>query len=287
MISPSPAPAVPPIAPGSCIPLVNITVFYNATVTSRLLATGTTNVPSEALLLIDEPGSGLPGYGPSLPQMLCTTPLTGCPAWVGSRRRVAGGATLQHGNGSGAPHAGSQRVSGCITCRSICKPRRDVLRCSGVAPDHDRFARLPHHQRSRRCYASDWRFGFRRFAGSGEHRDQRRHLARRSRIRLRSSAYVSAGLTASASSATNLNQCSTQTKTSVNTLTFTENFGTAFKTRVAAQTNNSVCRPDRQSGQQYPRRTSLAPSTTPSPTSSSRYPRELQRTLVWRISELA
>ena len=47
--------------------------------------------------------------------------------------------------------------------------------------------------------------------------------------------FVSAGLTASASSAANLNQCSSQTKTSVNTLTFTENFGTAFKTRVAAQ----------------------------------------------------
>ena len=50
--------------------------------------------------------------------------------------------------------------------------------------------------------------------------------------------YVSAGLSASASGATSLNQCSTQTKTSVNTLTFTENFGTAFKTRVAAQSNN-------------------------------------------------
>jgi hypothetical protein len=50
--------------------------------------------------------------------------------------------------------------------------------------------------------------------------------------------FVSAGLTASASSATNLNQCSTQTKTSVNTLTFSENFGTAFKTRVAAQSNS-------------------------------------------------
>ena len=46
------------LAPGSPIPLINITVSYNATVTSRLLASGTTNVPSEALLLIDEPGSG-------------------------------------------------------------------------------------------------------------------------------------------------------------------------------------------------------------------------------------
>ena len=136
------------------------------------------------------------------------------------------------------PHTpGSQRVSGRCTCQSA-QPRRDVLRRSRVAPDHDRFARLPHHQRSRRCDASDRRCRFRRYAGSG--------VASRSPAPLRSSitnsqpivGYVSAGLSASASGSTSLNQCSTQTKTSVNTLTFTENFGTAFKTRVAAQSNN-------------------------------------------------
>jgi hypothetical protein len=47
--------------------------------------------------------------------------------------------------------------------------------------------------------------------------------------------YVSNGLTASASGQTGLNQCSSATKSSINTLTFAENFGTAFKTRVAAQ----------------------------------------------------
>jgi hypothetical protein len=50
--------------------------------------------------------------------------------------------------------------------------------------------------------------------------------------------FVTPGLAASAAGATNLNQCSTQTKTAVNVLTFTENFGTAFKTRVAAQSNS-------------------------------------------------
>ena len=49
--------------------------------------------------------------------------------------------------------------------------------------------------------------------------------------------YVTTSLTTSASSATGLNQCTTQTKTSVNTLTFTENFSAAFKTRVVAQSN--------------------------------------------------
>jgi hypothetical protein len=68
------------------IPLVNIQVNYNAPVTSRLLpvsatttAQGVSNA-SEALLMVDEPGSGLPGFGPGLPQVLCTTPATGCSA---------------------------------------------------------------------------------------------------------------------------------------------------------------------------------------------------------------
>jgi hypothetical protein len=53
--------------------------------------------------------------------------------------------------------------------------------------------------------------------------------------------FVSSGLTATAgtsqSNSNNLNQCVTTTKAAVAILTFTENFGTAFKTRVLAQSN--------------------------------------------------
>jgi len=49
--------------------------------------------------------------------------------------------------------------------------------------------------------------------------------------------YVSNSLTATASGAANLSQCSSQTKTSAAILTFAENFGAAFKTRVVAQSN--------------------------------------------------
>ncbi len=75
------------IAQGGYIPSVNITIFYNTNVTSRILPTAgpqASNNTSEALLLIDEPGSGLPGYGPSLPQTLCASPLTGCAAAAGT-----------------------------------------------------------------------------------------------------------------------------------------------------------------------------------------------------------
>ncbi len=49
--------------------------------------------------------------------------------------------------------------------------------------------------------------------------------------------FVTNGLTASVSGSSTQNQCSTQTKTSITTVRFAENFGTAFKTRVMAQNN--------------------------------------------------
>ena len=61
------------------IPTANITIFLNTQVTSRLLpnaATAGVNA-SEALLLIDEPGSGLAGYGPTQPQTPAPNPAVG------------------------------------------------------------------------------------------------------------------------------------------------------------------------------------------------------------------
>jgi hypothetical protein len=69
---------------GSQIPQANITVFLNTQVTSRILNTSSSNA-SEALLLIDEPGSAtVSGYGPSLPQIPCATPLSGCVQFAGN-----------------------------------------------------------------------------------------------------------------------------------------------------------------------------------------------------------
>ena len=68
-------------AAGAPIPQVNIVLNMSAPVTSRILPGNATNA-TEALLLIDEPGSGLPapvaGFGPGAAQMLCSTPATGC-----------------------------------------------------------------------------------------------------------------------------------------------------------------------------------------------------------------
>jgi hypothetical protein len=78
---------------GSVIPTANITVSLGTNVTSRILTTsslngGPTQNISEALLLIDEPGSGIPvpplpfpqGIGPQAPQTPCSAgsgPLVG------------------------------------------------------------------------------------------------------------------------------------------------------------------------------------------------------------------
>ena len=61
-------------AVGQAIPTANITVYLNGTVTSRLLASGGV---SEALLMIDDPGSGetapVKGFGPAAPQITCSS----------------------------------------------------------------------------------------------------------------------------------------------------------------------------------------------------------------------
>jgi len=70
---------------GSQIPTANVTVYLNGTVTSRL--TSSSNSASEALLLIDEPGSGLPGYGPTVPLTVCTSAnqsANTCPEYIGN-----------------------------------------------------------------------------------------------------------------------------------------------------------------------------------------------------------
>ena len=54
--------------------------------------------------------------------------------------------------------------------------------------------------------------------------------------------FVSGGLNATTSAATQLPQCSSQTRTSVNLLQFSENFGTSFKTRVLGSDQHGLCR---------------------------------------------
>ena len=103
------------LASGSLIPTANITVFLNTQVTSRVFSTTGGNV-SEALLLIDEPGStSAVGYGAQLPQMVCTTPLSGCAEYVGNTTGPPAGVNVPvttSGGTTAAPNVFQGVVSG-------------------------------------------------------------------------------------------------------------------------------------------------------------------------------
>src|ERR1019366_3565267 len=113
-----------PLAPGANIPWVTIQVFYNTTVTSRLLPTSSpqaSNQTSEALLLIDEPTTNFGAvptsvagvtpisYGSTLGMIPCLSPLTGCTQNVGAT--VAGYVTAVVG-ASPAPNVYQGVVNG-------------------------------------------------------------------------------------------------------------------------------------------------------------------------------
>jgi len=86
-----------PAVPNPAASQVNITITLNSQVTSRLLpvsgAGGASNA-SEALLLIDEPNSGLgvlvPGFGTGEPFTPCATPGTGCGAFIDTQMGTDG-----------------------------------------------------------------------------------------------------------------------------------------------------------------------------------------------------
>jgi len=83
----------PILTPGTQVPQVNITLFLNAPVTSRLIAIPAGGTASEALLLIDEPGASALGavpatgagtpFGPGAPVNPCQAAVsTPCQAFV-------------------------------------------------------------------------------------------------------------------------------------------------------------------------------------------------------------
>jgi hypothetical protein len=221
---------------GNATPLVNITVFYNSTVTSRLLPYG--SGASEALLLVDEPGSGLPGYGPTLGQQLCTTPLSGCTSTIG--QTTYGGVVIQ------TPMVGSA-------------PAPNVFQgiVNGNAVTFFGVPALPPTSTGSRVYRiTNVRVNATTLSGGSSSGAQpvvaSISISGATSLSISQSSlsvgYVQSGLTASVSGATtSLKQCSSYGNSpspsfsgnSVALLNFAENFGTAFKTRVVPQTNSN------------------------------------------------
>jgi hypothetical protein len=241
-----------PISPGSVVPLVNFTIFYNTIVTSRLLPVTsgqTVSNASEALLLIDEPGSGLPGYGPSLPQALCTTPATGCAASVGN---VPG--TTYNTTVDGYPGTGG--VTSATPAKNVYQGvvNGNAVTFFGVPVNPptttgSRVYRITNVRVNAQPLAGGSASGASPVVGQVS-------ISGATSLSISNPAptvgYVSTSLTTAASGPAGLNQCATQTKASVTTLSYTENFGTAFKTRVVAQSNTPYAGQINNPGQNIP-----------------------------------
>jgi hypothetical protein len=229
-----------PLAVGANIPLVNITVFYNTTVTSRLLPTTSpqaSNQTSEALLLIDEPTTNFgltptstPGVtqispGSTLNMIPCLSPLTGCTQTVG--QNVAGYATAVVGAAS-APNV----YQGVVNGNSVTFYGVPVLPPSTVGSRVYRITNV-------RVNANQISGG----SASGGVSPVQSFITVSGSAALPISnsqpivGYIQNGLTASIGGAKTYQQCNSQAGVAAGVAKFTENFGSAFKTRVFAQTN--------------------------------------------------
>jgi hypothetical protein len=226
-----------PLAPTANIPLVNITVFYNTTVTSRLLpntSTNASNQTSEALLLIDEPNTNPLGlavgtgvnqvaYGQTQNLNPCLTPLTGCTEVVGPN--VSGFSTA-------VPNYNVYQ--GVVNGNSVTFFGVPVLPPTTVGSRIYRITNV-------RVNANQVSGG----SASGGTTPVQSFITVSGSAALPISnsqpivGYIQNGLTASVAKAKTYQQCNSQTKMTAGIVTFTENFGTAFKTRVFAQSNTT------------------------------------------------
>jgi hypothetical protein len=223
------------ITPGTTIPTANITVSLGTNVTSRLLGTAGVTNASEALLLIDEPGSSTAlGPGPALAQTLCSTPAVGAGPG-GCVQNVAAGGQSQLVGGGAAPNVYQGLVnanqvtfngipinppvsSGTARVFRITNVRANVagLGGGGLAGTTQLLASIS-------------------ISGSTS-------LPINNPVQI--AGFIQAGLstalrpgngsTSSTLSAPSLAQCAGASTTQIGLLTYTENFGTAFKTRVNA-----------------------------------------------------
>jgi len=225
-----------PLTLGAQIPTVDITVFYNATVTSRLYSTS--SGVSDALLLVDEPDNGLntslTGYGPSLPQMLCAFPTqgagpNGCPEYVGTVGSNVGVPVA----GSGGTSPGANVFEGVVTSQQVVFYGVPVL--PPVTPGITRVFRITNVRVNANQIGQS--------AGGPGIISASISTSGATSLGLTNPnpivGYVSNSLTVKVNNATGFPQCNNTSATYAGTLQFTELFPTAFKTRVDATSNST------------------------------------------------
>jgi hypothetical protein len=220
-----------PLAVGSTIPTANITVSLLTTVTSRLLSG---NV-SEALLLIDEPGAGPStalGPGPVLGQTLCSSTSVGAGPG-GCVMTVAANGQSQLSGGGAAPNVFQGTVSS------------NQVIFNGIPINPPVTAGTARVFRITNIRANASAIGSGGFAGTSQllasiSISGSTSLPINNPVQI--AGFIQAGLSTSVRkgasgdtgfSALAFGQCADATRAPVALLRYAENFGTAFKTRVA------------------------------------------------------
>ncbi|MEO8591922.1 MAG: Ig-like domain repeat protein [Candidatus Solibacter sp.] len=219
---------------GSGIPQADFTISYNVPVTSRLLPQAGVPNASEALLIIDEPGSGLspvvPGFGPAAPQGLCATPATGCIEYVSTREGSTVPVATDTPQGSSATTPGKNVFQGVVSGNSVTFYGVPVL------PHADGGARV-FRVVNVRVNASVMQPEL--YGGSPVKFTVSMTGSAVLNFPEMAVGFVTPGMSSSATAAGTLSQCSSQTLTPAGRLSFSENRVTSFKTRVQATANTA------------------------------------------------
>jgi hypothetical protein len=245
------------IPSGSVIPTANITVSLGTNVTSRILTTaslngGPTQNVSEALLLIDEPGSGIAlpanlaglsiggqGIGPAAGQNPClnsaaTFPLAG--AGPGGCPQIANNLTVP-GTGGGTIPVMSAQGGGPAANMYLGLVNANQVTFSGipilppVTAGATRVFRLTNIRANVNGLGGGLLNGITQLVASVS-------ISGSTALPVNNpvivAGFIQPGLSTSVtSSGANFLQCNSVTLSGVSLLKFSENFGTAFKTRVA------------------------------------------------------
>jgi len=246
-----------PLASGSTVPTANIVVSLGTNVTSRILSTGslnggpTQNV-SDALLLIDEPGSGIPlppglqglsiggqGIGPAAGQNAClnsagTFPIVGagpggCPQVVNNLVVPGtGGGTIPVMSGPGRTPPANMYL-GLVSANQVTFSGIPIL--PPVTSGEARVFRMTNIRANVNGLGGGLLNGITQLVASVA-------ISGSTSLPVNNpvivAGFIQPGLSTSVTtSGHNFLQCINETTTGTALLKFSENFGTAFKTRVA------------------------------------------------------
>jgi large repetitive protein len=235
------------LAAGATIPTANITVSLGTNVTSRLLGNNGATNSSEALLLIDEPGSGLPtpvaGFGPAAAQTLCTTPSVGagpggCVQFAQNVAAVGGGTLPVASSSSTAAVVAPNVFQGLVSANQVTFEGIPIL--PPVSAGSSRVFRITNIRANVAGLGGGGLPGTTQLLASVSISGST-SLPVANPVLI--AGFIQNGLTVTfrnannssglSSGGTGFNQCNTATTLGVATLQYTENFGTAFKVRVA------------------------------------------------------